>query len=477
MHRNRTIIPLLVLLLGARAANPTPSHLTVSGSDVMEQRSAFTGGRGRSTAGPTTVLVISSMPTSRCASTQIRSPRPALKKSWVNDTDGIDFIRGQCTKECVRSNAPDAVFAGLDPKCSDATDVWTVLNHEGLPTPDPGHAITDPWHLECFTPKNSHLNPKPYPANLTVIAPDTAPRWPSTSEYIELICDNFQDCSEEFVAPILGYLFYEDVNGDWGNDMGRADHLAMIGNDTASTLTLSIDNFDSEISSETNDVAGRIEYSAPACGEVECPLYVANMTLDNETDTWVLWSEFHAEYASVTDVRTRLRRPVLGIWNTTTNEVYIGEGMMELYIEATVSVGAGASELYSFFVANGTDVFGELGEDGAVAFLSLAANDGAMLSMEAHLDYGLLTDSPPSADIGLPPIVAAPTSSGLPISSIMDGSSDPDNDIETKLWIVDGQQRAYDYMIPTGLHMLILEVEDERGAFDVDGQNVNIVYP
>jgi hypothetical protein len=66
---------------------------------------------------------------------------------------------------------------------------------------------------------------------------------------------------------------------------------------------------------------------------------------------------------------------------------------------------------------------------------------------------------------------------GLLISSILDGSSDPENDIATKLWIVDGQQRAYDYVIPTGSHTLILEVEDERGAFDIDEQVVTIIYP
>jgi hypothetical protein len=477
MHRNCIIIPVLALLLLSVACKPPPPpdglRIYCDGTAVdlhwwarPTNCSAYDG--TCYTKKDRFELCID--PNAQIAETGFD------QEDWVNDTESLDYIRGECIKECGTHNSPYAHYADLAPKCADVKDVWAINNYEGLPTPDPGHAIADPGHLSCKISENSNLHPKPSPSDLTVIAPGTAPRWPSTSEYIELICDNFRDCSEEFVAPILGYLFYEDVNADWGNDMGRADYLARTSVDTASTLTLAIHNPNSGISSDIHAVEGRIEYSAPDCGEMECPLYVANMTLANPVDAWGLWAEFEAEYVHITDVRARLRRPVLGIWNTVTNEVYIGEGMMEVYIEATAAVD-GNLQTASFFVVNDADIFGELREGGAVSFASLTATDGAMLVMQANLDYDVLTDGPPTADIGLPTTVPAPTDSGLPISSIVDGSSDNDNDIDTKLWIVDGQQRAHDYVIPTGSHTLVLEVEDERGAFDIDVQSVTIVYP
>lgn len=397
------------------------------------------------------------------------------EEDWVNDTESLDYIRGQCTVECVNQNSTYSALASLRPKCWGG--VWTILNHEKLPTPDPGYAIKDPEHLSCRSAENSNLRPKPNASSLSVIAPGTTPRWPRTSEYIEVICDNLRDCSKEFAAPILGYLFYEDVNGDWGNDMGRADYVAIAGVDAAMRLTLSIDNPSSDTSSETNTARGRIEYSAPNCGEMECPFYVANMTLDNESDIWTLWSEFEIAYVHVANIHARLRRPVLGVWNTSTNEIYIGEGMMELYVEASVAVGAGEPEFTESFVVNNADLFGEIGENGSVSFMSLAASDGGVLALEADLDYDVLTDRPPAADIGLPSVVAAPTNAGLPINSIVDASSDPDGDITTRLWIVDGHQQGYDHVIPLGAHELILEVEDERGAFDTDLQIVEVAYP
>jgi hypothetical protein len=478
MHRNCTIIPVLVLLLVSIGCPPKTPRDGIRIECDGTAAGLHWWARPINCAADDATCYSKKDRFGLCIDPNAKFAETGFdQEDWVNDTESIDFIRGECIIECGTQNSPYAVYADLYPNCSHAKDVWTIRNEDGIVTPDPGHAIKDPGHLDCVLSANSNLHPNPIPPELTVIAPGTTPRWPSTLEYIELICDNFLDCSEEFVAPILGYLFYEDVNGDWGNDLGRADYLAITSADTASTLTLSIQNPNSGISSGTNEVEGRLEYSAPNCGEMECPFYVANMTLANPADDWNLWSEMQAEHVHVIDVRARLRRPVLGIRNTVTNEIYIGEGMMEVHIEATAAVGAGDLETASFFVVNGTDLFGELRDGGAVSFSSLVATDGGMLAMEANLDYDVLTDGPPVADIGLPATVAAPTGSGLSISSITDDSSDPDDDIETKLWIVDGQQRAYDYVIPIGSHTLTLEVEDERGAFDIDEQVVDIIYP
>jgi hypothetical protein len=395
---------------------------------------------------------------------------------WVNDTEDLDHIRGQCAAECNAHHSRDAWMAKKKKKCDDGVNVWTIRNEDGLATPDPGHAIKDPMHLSCLTTENSNLRPKPNPKDLTVIAPGTSPRWPSSSEHIELICNNFQDCSEEFHAPILGNLFYEDLNGEWGDNMGRADYVAVTSTDTATAVTLSIANPNAEPSTETNEAEGRIEYSAAECGETECPFYVSNMTVANPVDSWDLWSEFQGEVVHVTDIRASLRRPVLGIWNTQTREVYIGEGMMEVHIEATGAVGDEDLETSEFYVVNSEDLFGELRDAGGVSFPSLAVNDGTILGMEANLDYDVLTEGPPTAAIGLPATVVAPTEAGLPLATIESHSSDPDGDIRFEAWVVDGEPRADDYVIPIGVHTILLHVEDERGAFDIDEQVVKTIY-
>jgi hypothetical protein len=484
-HDNRTIIPALVLLLIPVGCLPPPPpdgiRVECDGSAVgflWYERPIICAADDADCYIERHKFRLCIDPNAQVAETGFD------EENWFNDTASVDYIRARCSEECIDANSPYAEpYAGLFAICSDPNlmddehPAWTIRNEDGYATPDPSHIIEDPGHLSCLITENSNLRPKPAPVDLTVIAPGTTPRWPSTSEYIELICDNFQDCSAEFLAPILGYLLYEDVNGDWGDNMGRADYVAMTSVDTATSVTLSIDNPNSGTSSETNQVEGRIEYSAPDCGETECPFYVANMTLANPVDAWDLWSEFQAEPIHVTDIRARLRRPVLGIWNTETNEVYIGEGMIEAHVEATVAVGDGELETIAYFAMNDADLFGELRGGGGVSFSSLTGSEGNMLALQATLDYDVLGESPPIASIGLPNTVAAPTESGLPISSIMDGSSDPDGDIAAKFWVVDGQLHADDYVIPIGSHTLVLEVHDERGVYDIDQQAVTISYP
>jgi hypothetical protein len=73
--------------------------------------------------------------------------------------------------------------------------------------------------------------------------------------------------------------------------------------------------------------------------------------------------------------------------------------------------------------------------------------------------------------------VMAPSADGLPASSLIDASSDPDNDIEEKLWFVDGVVRASSYVIAPGIHTFALRVIDERGATDVDEGVVEVLSP
>jgi hypothetical protein len=73
--------------------------------------------------------------------------------------------------------------------------------------------------------------------------------------------------------------------------------------------------------------------------------------------------------------------------------------------------------------------------------------------------------------------VIAPNVLGLPVSNLTDASSDPDGDIDSKIWFVDGVARTSPYVIPLGSHEFALRVIDKRGATDVDTSVVEVLSP
>src|SRR5690606_33837316 len=125
------------------------------------------------------------------------------------------------------------------------------------------------------------------------------------------------------------------------------------------------------------------------------------------------------------NITFQLRRPTLGVWNTSTREIYLGEERIDMYVAGTVQVGNDAPVVGTYLVTNLDAIFGELGSGGQLQVLGLIAEWPVMsLTFEADLDYDTLSGSPPTADHGIGSSVSAPTSSGLLISSIADASSD-----------------------------------------------------
>ena len=63
---------------------------------------------------------------------------------------------------------------------------------------------------------------------------------------------------------------------------------------------------------------------------------------------------------------------------------------------------------------------------------------------------------------------------GLRVSSIVDSSSDPDNDLSYTSWLVDGAYVAPAFVIEPGTHTLRLETRDSRLAYDNHEQEVAV---
>jgi hypothetical protein len=257
------------------------------------------------------------------------------------------------------------------------------MNYEGKIVPDPLMKIKDPWHLHCRLPK-AKLAPLPWETKVIPVA--GAPVWPSNDLPIEIGCEGFETCAKEFAAPIGMFLYYDDTATWWGADMGYADHLATT-SPGSSTLELTIVNQGSTPSSDSHEIGGRIEYSAPECDESTCPFYLANLALANTTETWALYSEDFKEDVYITGIAMQLRRPTLGVWNTSSYEFYVGTERVEAYVSGTVQIGSGSPVEMGFLVANVEAIFGEIGPEGAIEVLHFVADDGGYLALEVDLDF------------------------------------------------------------------------------------------
>lgn len=305
-----------------------------------------------------------------------------------NDTEDIDYLRTMCVAECLSHDGTEC----------EQTDgkLWQIRNYEKKIVPDPLMKIKDPGHLHCKLPE---ADLAPVPRQTNVIPIDDASVWPSNGLPIELACETFEACSRKFAIPVDMFLYYDDTTTPWGADMGYADHAATT-SPGSSKLDLTILNPNSAPSSDSNGIGGRIEYSAADCDENTCPFYLADLALSNVTQTWELYSENLQENVYITDIALQLRRPTLGVWNTSTDEFYLGVERVEAYVSATVQIGAGSPVEMGFLLANVDAIFGQIGPEGTLEILDFVVDDGGNLALEVDLDFDIIAvESSPVTDL------------------------------------------------------------------------------
>lgn len=307
---------------------------------------------------------------------------------WTNDTDDIDTLRRMCVQHCLNSSSDG--FGN----CQQSPGVqWQIENYQQIFVPDPLMLIRDPAFLYCPLPK-SRLAPAPW--KTVVIPPGTSPTWPSSGKNISLACHDFETCADAFTTPIGVGLYYDDTDTRWGAGMAGADHCFSTSVAGRSSLTITLDDPTSNTaSSDLED--GQIEYSAPACGEAECPFYLGNLSAANASSTWRLHSDDLDDDVAITDVTISLRRPTLGVWNTATGEFYIGEERIDLYVTGTLQIGQGSPMPETHAVTNTAAIFGQIGPDGEVEILDLFVGDGEF-GLEVSLDYDTPVGRPPTPD-------------------------------------------------------------------------------
>jgi hypothetical protein len=399
---------------------------------------------------------------------------------WVNDTEDLEFLRTLCVEQC-KTSTWDKHNSKCEPYNDTSDEVtWEIRNYLDQVTPDPLMYITEPWRLTCAS-SSALLANAPWE---TSVVPAGAPVWPGTQDTVSVACGDFGGCADLFTAPIGEVLYYDDYAALWDADMGYADYLARTST-ASSQLEITILNPGGTPSSDTYYVDGRIEYSAPDCGQTECPFYLANLTLTNTEDTWGLYSEnlSTGDGASegadiyIADISIQLRRPTLGVWKPSTGQVYLGKERSDIFVYVTHQVGHELPVEGGYLITNENGIFGEIDEGGGIEIQNLAAGDGTYVQFEADIVYDTLVGEPPTADSGLDSTIIAPSGAGVPISSLTDASSDPDGDIDAKIWFVDGIARTGSYVIPFGTHEISLRVIDKRGATDYDERIVEVLSP
>ncbi|PRP90624.1 hypothetical protein ENSA5_62950 [Enhygromyxa salina] len=169
--------------------------------------------------------------------------------------------------------------------------------------------------------------------------------------------------------------------------MGGADHQFTTSLAGHSSLAITLANPRSTPSFDAGALDyGEVEYSAPNCGELECPFYLANLTISNHSNVWQLYSHDLLDDVYISDVTVALRRPTLGVWNTATGELYLGEERLDLIVTGTLQIGEGSPLNETYFVTNSAAIFGQIGLDGAVEIFDVQVDDREF-SLEATLDY------------------------------------------------------------------------------------------
>lgn len=210
-------------------------------------------------------------------------------------------------------------------------------------------------------------------------------------------------------------------------------------------------------------VTARASYSAGACETAPCSLYLASLDLDDAGAR----SRAHlalvdlAVPAVLEGLEVELLRPALADLDPTTGAVEFPTGALELRIQLAISAGGqidpGPREL---LLRNPIPVRGHLVDgalDLAVEF-PLASLGSARLALEFQP-----TAHPPIAQLTPPTVLfAGPLPQDPTAPSQLHLARDPDGDLATLVWVVDGIPGAR--ALPPGEHDLALWVADRRGA-------------
>ncbi|GEM_PF-3747736 len=369
-------------------------------------------------------------------------------------------VRSLCSDACVTASQHDELIVSAY-NCEDTN--WTGFS-TGLWTPD------SPSGSNCLT-----VVPD------AIIGDDDASEinWNLGSGspiYFALSCSLTGDCDEEFDGDTVAWGLGSKFGGAAGVFAANTRQADFHSSTTNTTLTLDMDSGTGAGYDDTRSLNGYAEYSASECGDDICPFYLAAFKAGNMEDDWNIWlnlSPIMDEPKVVKDVQIEALTSTYAVWRPSTGDVAFFPGTLAIRIGFTVESncvtcsGYGDGDWEFSPVVNDAVVYGhyDLADDSFELLYDFPVPNGA-----AAVDSNFAVDGgPPVASLNLGGSVRCDTVSGYSLSSDDLASTDPDNDIEGHLWIVDGVPRSHGHVLPVGDHVVEVLAIDSRGARDYDG--------
>lgn len=367
-----------------------------------------------------------------------------------SDEDVVAAIRSQCSAICQGEGDPAAGLGGFTmPKC--VAEDWS-----GLQTLQ-GWSSSQGFNCPVAFSMNQD-DPTGYDVPWQLVG---------GTAHTETTCDLNDDCFEEFFPSVRPYI--TRPHADFIDlDSSSAQYLGIEG--TGSELEIDTPWGSGAGSDDTEPLVAWAEYSAPDCdGPDACPFYLANLTAYGPS-TWeiVLITDEGRIAKTVQDVQFDLVQSTLGVLEPSLGKVAFAPGSLRLHVSATVSSCGTCDDFgdgpHATVMHNVDYVFADY-DDGE---LTLEHGFPFQSTGTATLSLHIVPDEhPPAAAHDLQAVELCDALGGkLLIDATRSTSSDPDGDIVSELWMVDGNLVGESSLVPVGSHLVSLVVEDGRGAMD-----------
>ena len=220
-------------------------------------------------------------------------------------------------------------------------------------------------------------------------------------------------------------------------------------------------NAEVDVDGESGDAtaSGNLRYSISECGANTCPFQIVSMKL--EVPRFDL--DGHDITATISNAR-----PATGVWHADTKVWEIPAGQLRVSTNFTVDGDHGSSTLPNDMVVTGTvdpdaDTF---------TFSGVFSKDDVTVDIVSL--SGTHTNRPPNTVIGPQSPVECNIPLGASVTLDATGSTDPDNNIDSYAFYVDGVLAGYSALTPAtlqlGANTVQLDLMDSQASIDNDQQ-------
>lgn len=279
--------------------------------------------------------------------------------------------------------------------------------------------------------------------------------WPS----IALGCDLDSSCCTAFDEADCATSIERATPA--GGLLGRGEAYRSSWNSSTSNLKLITNN-----GTWTRTLTGSAGFSPCRDGNATapCPFYLGSMTaaISSAVTPTATCSDGSSASFNISAISFSLSQPAIGIAKTATSERGFPSGGLVMTMTATVGGQTYTRRVPTAKPTKGTQSNGVLGLSNVDSTLVLPCGTGTTtVTARLTLNSGTVTGSPPAASITVPSQVTC----GVP-RTLTATVSDPNNDIASTRWLVDGVLLASSVtsVTFTGTHELAVRVRDARGG-------------